>query len=74
MIGRVTTILISLFSIGKPFGALVGGAVSSMFSPVYSIIMAGIIMVFFSIYFLAHPLLRSLESIDKLSVFKQTAN
>lgn len=74
MIGRVITILISLSAIGQPFGALVGGAVSSMFSPVYPIIMAGIIMVFFSIYFLAHPLLRSLESIDKLSLFKQTAN
>lgn len=74
MIGRVITILISLSAIGQPLGALVGGAISSMFSPVYPIIMGGVIMVLFSIYFLAHPLLRSLKPIDKLSVFKQTGN
>lgn len=73
MIGRVITILVSLSAIGQPLGALVGGAVSSAASPVYPIMMAGMMMVVFSIYFLVHPLLRSLESIDKLSVFKQTA-
>ena len=71
MIGRVITILISLSAIGQPFGALLGGSISSILSPTYSVLMAGIIMVVFSIYFLAHPLLRSLQSIDKLSIFKK---
>lgn len=70
MIGRVITILISISSIGQPFGALLGGAVSSFFSPVYPIIMAGVTMLSFSLYFLAHPLLRSLQSIDHLSLLK----
>jgi len=74
MIGRVITILVSLSAIGQPLGALFGGAISSIFSPIYPIMMAGMIMVLFSIYFFAHPLLRRLESIDKLSLFKQTAN
>lgn len=71
MIGRVITILISLSAIGQPFGALLGGSISSILSPTYPVLMAGIIMVVFSIYFLAHPLLRSLQSIDKLSIFKK---
>src|SRR5690625_1496650 len=71
MIGRVITILISLSAIGQPFGALLGGSISSILSPIYPVLMAGIIMVVFSIYFLAHPLLRSLQSIDKLSIFKK---
>lgn len=71
MIGRVITILISVSAIGQPFGALLGGAISSTLSPIYPIIMAGIIMVVFSIYFFVHPLLRSLQSIDQLSIFKK---
>ncbi len=74
MIGRVITILISLSAIGQPFGALLGGTISSILSPIYPIIMAGISMVVFSIYFLVHPLLRSLESIDNLSVFKKATS
>lgn len=74
MIGRVIAILTSLSAIGQPFGALFGGAISSMFSPVYPLMMTGIIMVFFSMYFIAHPLLRSLESIDRLSIYKQTTS
>jgi len=71
MIGRVITILISLSAIGQPIGALFGGAMSSILSPIYPVIMAGMIMVVFSIYFLAHPLLRSLQPIDKLSILKK---
>src|SRR5690625_156183 len=71
MIGRVITILVSLSAIGQPFGALLGGAVSSISSPIYPIIMAGIIMVGFSTYFFVHPLLRSLQSIDQLTIFKK---
>src|SRR5699024_7856310 len=51
MIGRVITILVSLSAIGQPFGALLGGAISSISSPIYPIIMAGIMMICFSIYF-----------------------
>lgn len=70
MIGRVITILISLSAIGQPIGALFGGSISSILSPIYPVIMAGMIMVVFSIYFFAHPLLRSLQSIDELSILK----
>lgn len=69
MIGRVITILVSLSAIGQPFGALLGGAISSTSSPIYPIMMAGIMMICFSIYFFAHPLLRSLPSIAKITFF-----
>jgi len=69
MIGRVITILVSLSVIGQPFGALLGGAISSSSSPIYPIMLAGIMMICFSIYFLVHPLLRSLPSIDQFTLF-----
>src|SRR5690625_1759989 len=74
MIGRVITILVSLSTIGQPFGALLGGAISSISSPVYPIIMAGIMMICLGIYFFAHPLLRSLQSIDQITLFTKKFN
>ncbi|WP_096438761.1 MFS transporter [Alteribacter populi] len=73
MIGRVITVLTSFAAIGQPVGALLGGTISSMFSPVYPFILSGMIMVLFSLYWLLHPILRSLKPIDKLTLFTPSA-
>lgn len=74
MIGRVITILVSLSAIGQPIGSLFGGTISSVFSPIYPVIMAGFSMVVFSIYFFLHPLLRSLQSVDQLNLLKKPSS
>lgn len=67
MIGRVITVVSSAAAFSMPIGALVGGAIGSI-SPLYSILLGGIAMVIFGMYWLVSGVLRKLPSIDQLEL------
>lgn len=70
-IGRVITLLSSAASLGMPLGALLGGAIGEAFSPEVPIIICGISMILFSMYWLSSSVLRSLPKIDRVKLFHQ---
>ncbi|UJL46784.1 MFS transporter [Virgibacillus sp. NKC19-16] len=68
-IGRVITVLASASSIGTPFGALAGGVIGEMFTPVVPVFICGIAMFIFSFSWLSSSVLRKLPKIDEAELF-----
>jgi len=68
-IGRVITLLTSAASVGMPIGSLIGGTVGETFDASVSVIICGIGMIFFSLYWLCSSVLRNLPSIDNVKLF-----
>lgn len=68
-IGRVVTLLTSTAAIGTPVGSLIGGFLGEVLSPEIPVLMCGISMIFFSIYWLSSSVLRQLPGIDRVKLF-----
>lgn len=68
-IGRVITILTSTAAVGMPIGALLGGFIGERFDASISVIICGVAMICFSLYWLSSSVLRKLPSIDHVKLF-----
>lgn len=68
-IGRVLTVMTSAASVGMPIGALIGGVLGETFTSVIPVIICGISMIIFSIYWLSSSVLRRLPNIDSVRLF-----
>lgn len=68
-VGRVITVITSAASLGMPVGSLIGGFLGETFAPSVSIMVCGISMVLFSIFWLSSSVLRKLPSIDHINLF-----
>lgn len=68
-IGRVISLLSSTASLGMPLGALIGGFIGESFAPQIAVMVCGIAMIMFSIYWLSSSVLRKLPRIDNLNLF-----
>ena len=68
-IGRVITLITSAASVGMPIGALIGGTIGETFDASVSVIICGIGMISFSLYWLSSSVLRKLPSIDHVKLF-----
>lgn len=68
-IGRVITILTSTAAVGMPVGALIGGFIGETFDASISVIICGLAMISFSLYWLSSSVLRRLPSIDHVKLF-----
>ncbi|KMK78146.1 MFS transporter [Alkalihalobacillus pseudalcaliphilus] len=66
LVGRVITVISSLAGVATPLGNLFGGAVGSI-DVKYPIILAGMAIFLFSIYFLVQPHLRTIPRSDLVS-------
>lgn len=71
-IGRVITLLSSAASLGMPVGALIGGVIGEAFTPEIPIMICGISMIIFSVYWLSSSVLRNLPDIDSVNLFNRT--
>lgn len=68
-IGRVITVITSMASLGIPIGSLLGGFIGESFTPTIAVITCSIAMFLFSSYWLTHPILRKLPSIEQMNLF-----
>ncbi|WP_026690485.1 MFS transporter [Alteribacter aurantiacus] len=68
-IGRVVTLLTSAASLGMPVGALIGGVLGEALTPEIPVLICGISMIVFSLFWLSSSVLRKLPSIDRVSLF-----
>ena len=71
-IGRVITLLTSAASIGMPVGALIGGVIGETFDSSVSVIICGVAMILFSLYWLSSSVLRKLPAIDHVNLFNNS--
>ncbi|PYZ96694.1 MFS transporter [Alteribacter lacisalsi] len=71
-IGRVITLLSSAASLGMPAGALLGGVLGETLSPEIPVMICGISMIFFSLFWLSSSVLRKLPDIDRVSLFQHS--
>lgn len=71
-IGRVITLLSSTAALGMPLGALLGGILGNTFAPEVSVIVCGISMIIFSVYWLSSSVLRKLPDIDSVKLFNHS--
>lgn len=71
-IGRVITLLSSTAALGMPLGALIGGFIGEVFAPKISVMICGISMIIFSIYWLSSSVLRKLPDIDSVKLFNRS--
>lgn len=71
-IGRIITLLSSAASLGMPVGALIGGVIGEAFTPEIPIMICGISMIIFSVYWLSSSVLRNLPDIDSVNLFNRT--
>lgn len=68
-IGRIITLVTSAAAIGTPIGALLGGVLGEMFRPEIPVLICGITMIIFSIFWLSSAVLRKLPSIENVKLF-----
>lgn len=68
-IGRVITLLTSVASCGMPLGSLIGGVLGGTFSTTIPVLICGIAMILFSLYWLSSTVLRTLPTIDNVKLF-----
>lgn len=73
-IGRVVTLITSVASLGMPIGALIGGFIGENFDASISVIICGVAMIGFSLYWLSDSVLRKLPSIDRMKLFNTREN
>jgi len=71
-IGRVVTVLTSAASLGMPVGSLIGGVLGETFSPQIPVMICGISMIIFSMFWLSSSVLRKLPDIDNMILFKRS--
>ena len=71
-IGRVITLVTSAASIGMPIGALIGGVIGETFDSSVSVIICGVAMILFSLYWLSSSVLRKLPAIDHVNLFNNS--
>ena len=71
-IGRVITLISSAAAIGMPLGSLVGGVLGETFTPEIPVMICGISMIIFSIFWLSSSVLRKLPDIDNVNLFKHS--
>ncbi|TMW71215.1 MFS transporter [Alteribacter natronophilus] len=72
-IGRVVTLLTSAASLGMPAGALAGGFLGEMLSPEIPVMICGISMIVFSLFWLSSSVLRKLPDIERVNLFYSKA-
>lgn len=68
-VGRVITVLTSGASLGMPIGSLIGGVLGEAFAPEISVMVCGVSMIIFSIFWLRSSVLRKLPGIDSVNLF-----
>lgn len=68
-IGRVITVLTSAAALGMPVGSLIGGVLGETFVPEIPVMICGISMIIFSIFWLCSSVLRRLPNIDRVNLF-----
>ncbi|MFD1068002.1 MFS transporter [Oceanobacillus locisalsi] len=71
-IGRVITLITSAASLGMPAGALIGGVLGETFAPEIPVMICGVSMIIFSIFWLCSSVLRQLPAIDNVKLFNRT--
>lgn len=71
-IGRVITVLTSAAAVGMPVGSLIGGILGETLSPEIPVMICGISMILFSIFWLTNPVLRKLPGIDSVKLFNHS--
>lgn len=69
-IGRVITLITSAASLGMPIGALIGGVIGESFTTQIPVMVCGISMMIFSIFWLSNSVLRKLPDIESVNLFK----
>jgi len=74
MLGRTITILSSSASLAIPLGSLVGGGIASLFGTRYPILLGGVGLLLFSLYWFFHPTLRRLPVTSQLELFHTKIN
>ncbi|KGP92228.1 MFS transporter [Pontibacillus chungwhensis BH030062] len=68
-IGRVITVLTSAAALGMPVGSLIGGVLGETFAPEIPVMICGISMIIFGIFWLSSSVLRKLPGIDHVNLF-----
>ncbi|WP_345241107.1 MFS transporter [Pontibacillus salipaludis] len=68
-IGRVITVLTSAAALGMPIGSLIGGVLGETFAPEIPVMICGISMIIFSLFWLSSSVLRKLPGIDHVHLF-----
>ncbi|TFJ91513.1 MFS transporter [Lentibacillus salicampi] len=71
-IGRVITLLTSAASLGMPVGSLIGGILGETSTPEIPVMICGISMIIFSIFWLSSSALRKLPNIDSVNLFNNS--
>ncbi|WP_413377654.1 MFS transporter [Alkalihalobacillus sp. 1P02AB] len=66
LVGRIITVVTSFAGLAMPLGGLIGGALGNI-NVIYPIVLAGLSMLFISLYFLIQPTLRKLPKADEVS-------
>lgn len=69
-VGRVITLLTSAAALGMPVGSLIGGILGETFAAEISVLICGISMIIFSIFWLSSSVLRKLPEIDRVKLFR----
>jgi len=70
-IGRVVTLLTSTSALGMPLGSLIGGFLGETFAPEIPVMICGISMIIFSVFWLSNSVLRKLPEIDRVKLFSE---
>ncbi|GAF17223.1 LOW QUALITY PROTEIN: MFS general substrate transporter [Bacillus sp. JCM 19046] len=68
-IGRVITSMTSAAALGMPVGALLGGFLGDLFAPHIPVLICGVSMIVFSLYWLSSSVLRKLPKIEDVNLF-----